>query len=225
MSRTAYNRPFAYKNAGSRVSKTDPFGSLKLETVRYFGTLLCIAALSATSLADTLPAEEIVSQQSSATGDAEATTSSGGGSSRAGESSANTVTQQTTPKPHFKKSHPVKVTTTGKPDNSPKPWSQWQQMTGDWGGTRTDWVNEGILWELVYTGEVMSRISGGDKSEDDTSGLGNADLTLTLDTGSLDWWKGGTFFVYLQSLVGDGNAINDAVGGPLAPISTLDADD
>ncbi|MEM6582138.1 MAG: carbohydrate porin [Pseudomonadota bacterium] len=179
--------------------------------------------MSTTSFPDTSASDDILSAQTSPPGSSAATAAAG--SSATDGSAETTVTRQTPPTPHFKKKHPVKVTATGKPDIPPKPWSQWQQMTGDWGGTRTDWVNEGSLWELVYTGEVMSRISGGDKSEDDTSGLGNADLTLTLDTGSLGWWKGGTFFVYLQNLVGDGNAINDAVGGPLAPISTLDADD
>ncbi|MEM9255749.1 MAG: carbohydrate porin [Pseudomonadota bacterium] len=135
------------------------------------------------------------------------------------------VIRQTPPLPHFRKKHPVKTTGLGPADVPPKPWSQWQTMTGDWGGTRSDWVKKGVLWELVYSAEVMSRISGGDKSEDDTSGLGNADLTLTLDTGSLGWWKGGTFFFYLQNMVGDGNEINDAAGGPLAPISTFDSDD
>ena len=135
------------------------------------------------------------------------------------------VMQQSSPSPWFLKKHPVLNDKAATASSEPIPWSQWQHMAGEWDGVRPRLAQEGILFELVYTGEVMSRVDGGDSSKGDTSGLGNMDLTLTLDTGKLNWWTGGTFFVYVENMVGDGNKINDAVGGPLAPVSTLDADD
>ena len=135
------------------------------------------------------------------------------------------ATGQSAPVPWFRKRHPVLETTDMTPDSQPTSWTERQHLAGEWGGVRPRLAQEGILFELVYTGEVMSRIDGGDSSKGDTSGLGNMDLTLTLDTGKLNWWTGGTFFVYVENMVGDGNKINDAVGGPLAPVSTLDADD
>ena len=135
------------------------------------------------------------------------------------------VMQQSSPSPWFLKKHPVVNDKAATANSQPIPWSQWQHMTGEWDGTRPRLAQKGVLFELVYTAEVMSRVDGGDSSKGDTSGLGNMDLTLTLDTGKLNWWEGGTFFVYLENMVGDGNKINDAVGGPLAPVSTLDAKD
>ena len=135
------------------------------------------------------------------------------------------IIEQSSPVPWFRKTHPVLQTRDVTSGSDPTSLSLRQHLTGDWEGVRKRLAQEGMLFEVVYTGEVMSRIDGGDTSKGDTSGLGNLDLTLTLDTGKLNWWSGGTFFVYLENMVGDGNKINNAVGGPLAPVSTLDADD
>ena len=138
------------------------------------------------------------------------------------------VIKQSSPTPWFRKKHPVVTTHDKEPGSEPESWLKGQHFFGDWGGLRPRLAKNGILFELVYTAEVMSRVAGGDPSVGSTSGLGNLDVTVTLDTGNLNWWKGGTFFVYFENLVGDGNRINDALGGanpPLAPISTLDADD
>ncbi|MEM8844165.1 MAG: carbohydrate porin [Pseudomonadota bacterium] len=102
--------------------------------------------------------------------------------------------------------------------------TQRQNLTGNWGGTRDQLEKNGIDLEAVYTFEVFTNVSGGDTTSDSTNVLGNIDLTATLDTEKLGWWKGGTFFIYYENLHGDENKTDDAVGGPLDSVSSLVAD-
>lgn len=135
------------------------------------------------------------------------------------------VYKQSRPKPHFRRVHPVLESERSPADERPLPWWQWNQMTGDWAGVRSLLADHGVLFEVVYTGEAFTAANGGDPtSPPRLSGLGNIDVTLTLDTKGLGWWDGGTFFVYFENLHGNGNDINNAVGGAISPVSNLDAD-
>ncbi|MEM7304502.1 MAG: carbohydrate porin [Pseudomonadota bacterium] len=129
--------------------------------------------------------------------------------------------RQTPPTLFNQKIHP-ELKKQDKPKKSD--WLKRDQLTGNWGGTRDELAKKGMLFEAVVTAEAFSRISGGDSSEDSTSGLANFDLTATFDTEKLGLWKGGTLFIYYETLIGDGNSINEAMDNPLVPISTLDAD-
>ncbi|MEM7138402.1 MAG: carbohydrate porin [Myxococcota bacterium] len=134
------------------------------------------------------------------------------------------VRRQSRPTPHNRRVHPVLLEERSAADELPLPWSQWQHMTGDWGGARSFLADHGVLFELVYTGEFFSAANGGDSSMPPRlSGLGNVDVTLTLDTKGLGWWDGGTFFVYFENLHGNGNNVNNAAGGVLNTISSLEA--
>ncbi|MEM7399811.1 MAG: hypothetical protein AAF354_12850, partial [Pseudomonadota bacterium] len=134
------------------------------------------------------------------------------------------VRKQSRPTPHNRRVHPILLEDRVPADELPLPWSQWQNLTGDWGGARSFLSDHGVLFELVYTGEFFTAANGGDSSMPPRlSGLGNVDVTLTLDTKGLGWWDGGTFFVYFENLHGNGNNINNAAGGVLNTLSSLDA--
>ena len=89
----------------------------------------------------------------------------------------------------------------------PPPWWEWRQATGDWGGIRSDWEDEGVVIELIYKGEVFSNLRGGLNTHKATEYRGNIDLSLSLDTEALRLWKGGGFFIYGQN--GHGNGITE----------------
>ena len=57
-------------------------------------------------------------------------------------------------------------------------------LTGDWGGTRTQWVDHGVTLGLKYTGEVMGTVSGGVRT-------GAATDHQILATGDIDFEKAG----------------------------------
>ncbi len=62
--------------------------------------------------------------------------------------------------------------------------------------------SNGIAAEYVYTGEVFSLARGGFNPRKGTAYRGNLDLVLTADTGALDLWEGGRFFLYGNSFHG-----------------------
>lgn len=106
------------------------------------------------------------------------------------------------------------------PDDGRKPWWRWEHATGDWGGRRPALHESGFIPELVYTTQLLSNVSGGDGSG--TRIAGNLDLSLTVDTGLVGLWRGGTFFLLFQNLVGRG--LSEKVGS-FQPIGNLDEDD
>ncbi len=74
------------------------------------------------------------------------------------------------------------------PDYSGDLWSR-TKLTGDWGGTRTDWASKGFTTELDFTGTYQNVVDGGFDEADDF--VSSADLVLNLDTGKagpLAWW-------------------------------------
>jgi len=70
----------------------------------------------------------------------------------------------------------------------------WETLTGGWGGMRERLSEKGVDFEFIYTGDVMSNISGGIQRQTDY--LDNVDLTLSLDMEKLVHWKGASFFFY-----------------------------
>ena len=92
-------------------------------------------------------------------------------------------------------------------------FTQRDGLLGDWNGARSQMAEEGLTFELVYTGEVISIASGGARPTDGIY-LDNTDLTLTLDTGKAGWWNNGTLFVYILSNRGEDptDYVGDAQG-------------
>ena len=91
-------------------------------------------------------------------------------------------------------------------------------LTGDWGGLRSRWAEQGVNFEAVYTGDVMSNRSGGVKRG--TEYLDNTDLMLTLDGEKLLGRHGLTLFLY--GIVNNGNSPTDNVGD-LQGVDNIDA--
>ncbi|MCH7623714.1 MAG: hypothetical protein IIB46_06495, partial [Nitrospinae bacterium] len=68
--------------------------------------------------------------------------------------------------------------------------SEKKYFAGSWGGQRDRLEEKGITFEVVYTGEVFSVVSGGIDRK--TEYLDNIDVTLTIDVEELWGWEGAT---------------------------------
>lgn len=82
------------------------------------------------------------------------------------------------------------------------------QLTGDWGGQRTELARKGLFFDL-YTSTAYQRVSGGQEST--SSFIQNFQLTANVDTGRAGLWAGGLFHFAAQAMVGsDISKINSA---------------
>ncbi len=97
-------------------------------------------------------------------------------------------------------------------------WLEGPYATGTWGGDRTWLDDHGVHIDLIYTGEVLSRLAGGTGAR--VAYRGNVDLVLTFDTGKLSLWPGGTLFVYAEN--GHGEGISPEIGASML-VSNLEA--
>ena len=76
------------------------------------------------------------------------------------------------------------------------------QVTGDWGGVRTDWARHGVFLDLYTTTTYQNVTSGGIKTGD--AFWNNTQISFNLDTGRAGLWPGGLFHVTVQARNGDG---------------------
>ena len=83
-----------------------------------------------------------------------------------------------------------------------------------------------ITGNFVYTSQLFNNSRGGISTNGATRYRGNLDLTLTLDTEAANWWRGGTFMVYMQQshgqtltrdFVGDAQFFNNFDTSPKRP--------
>jgi porin len=122
------------------------------------------------------------------------------------------------------RSRPSKLTSEMRSlDDLAKSWFDWENVTGDWGGARPWLVEHGVFPAIVYSVEPFTNLHGGVERREPRA-LGNLDLTLTVDSGRLGAWKGGTLFVYGESLVGQGLGIQEDAGNPVDVVTTLEAE-
>jgi porin len=89
-----------------------------------------------------------------------------------------------------------------KDDKGEPSWLEGQYATGTLGGDRTWLDDHSVHIDLTYTGEVLGRLAGGSGAR--AAYRGNVDLVVTLDTGKLSLWPGGTLFVYAENCHGEG---------------------
>ncbi|MGV7212579.1 carbohydrate porin [Bradyrhizobium sp. UFLA05-112] len=84
------------------------------------------------------------------------------------------------------------------------------QLTGDWGGVRTDWARNGVFIDVYSTSYYQNVTSGGLK----TGGafVQNTQASLNIDTGRAGLWSGGLLHLTLQSRYGDLPANTFTVG-------------
>ena len=87
-------------------------------------------------------------------------------------------------------------------------------LSGDWGGARTTLADHGLEVESVLTFDTIGVVSGG--LERGAIGIGDYDLTFTLDTDKAGLWEGGTFFSYFLGIFGQ---------SPLTRVGDIQASD
>ena len=71
------------------------------------------------------------------------------------------------------------------------------QLTGDWGGVRTELASRGYFFDLYSTSAYQDVASGGLKNG--SAFLQNTQLSINVDTGRAGLWSGGLFHVTLES--------------------------
>jgi porin len=74
------------------------------------------------------------------------------------------------------------------------------QLTGDWGGVRTEMTRRGLFIDLYSTSAYQDVTSGGLKTG--AAFLQNTQLSVNLDTGRAGLWSGGLFHFTVQSRYG-----------------------
>ncbi len=94
-----------------------------------------------------------------------------------------------------------------------------KKLTGDWGGFRNDLAAKGITLDVDVVQFLQGNAHGGRDTKNGIRYSGSTDYTLTLDTGKMGLWKGGTILLNAETKWGDG--IQDKVGS-LMPVN-LDA--
>jgi porin len=75
------------------------------------------------------------------------------------------------------------------------------QLTGDWGGTRTDLAEHGLFFDAYTTSVYQNVMSGGLKTG--SAFVQNIQLSANLDTGRAGLWSGGLLHFTVQSRYGD----------------------
>jgi porin len=88
------------------------------------------------------------------------------------------------------------------------------QLTGDWGGLRTDLVRHGWFFDLYSTGAYQDVTRGGLKTG--SAFVQNTQLSINVDTGRTGLWPGGLFHVTVQSRYGS-SAQNTFTVGSTVP--------
>ena len=100
------------------------------------------------------------------------------------------------------------------PDYSGDIWNR-NRLTGDWGGTRTDWANHGIQLDINFTQTVQSVVDGGNNRT--TRYGGSLDYLLTLDLMRMGIMPGA--MVKFRGETRYGNSVNDN-SGSILPVNT-----
>lgn len=85
-----------------------------------------------------------------------------------------------------------------------KPWWEWSNATGNWGGARTWLDDRGFSFNGSYTLEWSSVWDGGIRNRASTRSL--TDFNLTVDMEKFVGLKGGTFFLDFYSTDGRGGS-------------------
>jgi carbohydrate-selective porin OprB len=93
------------------------------------------------------------------------------------------------------------------------------QLTGDWGGVRTDWARHGVFIDVYSTSSYQNVTSGGLK----TGGafVQNTQASLNIDTGRAGLWSGGLLHLTLHSRFGDTPADTFTAGGSVPQYAGL----
>ena len=89
------------------------------------------------------------------------------------------------------------------------------QLSGDWGGLRTDLARHGFFFDLYSTSAYQDVASGGLKTG--KTSIQNTQLSINVDTGRAGLWPGGVFHITLESRYGSSSPQNTFTAGATVP--------
>jgi porin len=89
------------------------------------------------------------------------------------------------------------------------------QLSGDWGGLRTDLARHGFFFDLYSMSAYQGVASGGLKTG--SAFIQNTQLSINVDTGRAGLWSGGVFHVTLESREGSFSPQNTFTVGATVP--------
>src|SRR5262252_5176230 len=89
------------------------------------------------------------------------------------------------------------------------------QLSGDWGGARTDLARHGLFFDLYSTSAYQDVASGGLKTG--SAFIQNTQLSINIDTGRAGLWPGGLFHITLESRYGSSSAQQSFSVGSTVP--------
>jgi porin len=89
------------------------------------------------------------------------------------------------------------------------------QLSGDWGGLRTDLARHGFFFDLYSMSAYQGVASGGLKTG--SAFIQNTQLSINVDTGRAGLWSGGIFHITLESRYGSFSPQNTFTVGSTAP--------
>jgi porin len=89
------------------------------------------------------------------------------------------------------------------------------QLSGDWGGLRTDLARHGFFFDLYSTSAYQDVASGGLKTGN--ASIQNTQLSINVDTGRAGLWSGGVFHFTLESRYGSSSPQNTFTVGSTVP--------
>jgi porin len=89
------------------------------------------------------------------------------------------------------------------------------QLSGDWGGLRTDLARHGFFFDLYTTSAFQNVASGGLKTG--STSIQNTQLSINVDTGRAGLWPGGILHFSLESRYGSSSPQNTFTAGSSVP--------
>ena len=89
------------------------------------------------------------------------------------------------------------------------------QLSGDWGGARTDLARHGLFFDLYSTSAYQDVASGGLKTG--RAFIQNTQLSINIDTGRAGLWSGGLFHITLESRDGSSSPQETFTVGATVP--------
>jgi porin len=93
------------------------------------------------------------------------------------------------------------------------------QLTGDWGGVRTDLARHGFFFDLYSTSAYQDVSSGGLKTGN--AFVQNTQLSINIDTGRANLWRGGLIHFTVQSRYGSDPGQTFTVGSYVPQYTAL----